>query len=262
MLHVILANFSLLVTSICFNNLFINVIVELTMQTDDSGLASYVAEQIDRSLSWKVSSCMDFYRFQTWTVILQRWYTLIKYYWPFRQDVKWLQTITSLPILLKGVLTAEDGKQISPSFPHPPILNCNEWFNENIHLACNLIYGSPNLLPSSLSQFFFFIAARLAVQNGAAGIIVSNHGARQLDYVPSTIIALEEVHVLLMIMTYFWCILAISRKFTGFLSCQPVNFPFHQVQETFAMCILLIFSWIEVKVTLYTFCHHVYPYIT
>ncbi|XP_011035452.1 PREDICTED: peroxisomal (S)-2-hydroxy-acid oxidase-like isoform X2 [Populus euphratica] len=80
-------------------------------KTDGSGLASYVAEQTDRSLSWK--------------------------------DVKWLQTITSLPILLKGVLTAED--------------------------------------------------ARLAVQNGAAGIIVSNHGARQLDYVPSTIIALEEV---------------------------------------------------------------------
>ncbi|XVE51631.1 hypothetical protein DITRI_Ditri02bG0057200 [Diplodiscus trichospermus] len=80
-------------------------------KTDDSGLASYVAGQIDRSLSWK--------------------------------DVKWLQTITSLPILVKGVLTAED--------------------------------------------------ARLAVQAGAAGIIVSNHGARQLDYVPATIMALEEV---------------------------------------------------------------------
>lgn len=37
------------------------------------------------------------------------------------------------------------------------------------------------------------IAARLAVQAGAAGIIVSNHGARQLDYVPATIMALEEV---------------------------------------------------------------------
>lgn len=35
--------------------------------------------------------------------------------------------------------------------------------------------------------------ASLAVQNGAAGIIVSNHGARQLDYVPATITALEEV---------------------------------------------------------------------
>ncbi|KAL8142283.1 hypothetical protein V2J09_015315 [Rumex salicifolius] len=80
-------------------------------KADDSGLASYVAGQIDRSLSWK--------------------------------DVKWLQTITSMPILVKGVLTAED--------------------------------------------------ARLAVQNGAAGIIVSNHGARQLDYVPSTIMALEEI---------------------------------------------------------------------
>ena len=39
-------------------------------------------------------------------------------------------------------------------------------------------------------------AAQLAVQYGAAGIIVSNHGARQLDYVPATIMALEEVHLL------------------------------------------------------------------
>ncbi|PON87894.1 Alpha-hydroxy acid dehydrogenase, FMN-dependent [Trema orientale] len=80
-------------------------------ESNDSGLASYVAGQIDRSLSWK--------------------------------DVQWLQTITSLPILVKGVLTAED--------------------------------------------------TRLAIQAGAAGIIVSNHGARQLDYVPATILALEEV---------------------------------------------------------------------
>jgi len=28
---------------------------------------------------------------------------------------------------------------------------------------------------------------------GAAGIIVSNHGARQLDYTPATISVLEEV---------------------------------------------------------------------
>ncbi|XP_052179736.1 glycolate oxidase isoform X2 [Diospyros lotus] len=80
-------------------------------KTSDSGLASYVASQVDRSLSWK--------------------------------DVKWLQTITHLPILVKGVLTAED--------------------------------------------------ARLVVEAGAAGIIVSNHGARQLDYVPATVMALEEV---------------------------------------------------------------------
>ncbi|XP_057507057.1 glycolate oxidase 1-like [Actinidia eriantha] len=77
---------------------------------NDSGLASYVAGQIDRSLSWK--------------------------------DVQWLQTITKLPILVKGVLTTEDG---------------------------------------------------YSIQAGAAGIIVSNHGARQLDYVPATIMALEEV---------------------------------------------------------------------
>ncbi|RYQ81874.1 hypothetical protein Ahy_B10g100472 isoform C [Arachis hypogaea] len=59
------------------------------------------------------------------------------------KDVKWLQTITSLPIVVKGVLTAED--------------------------------------------------ARIAVQAGVAGIIVSNHGARQLDYVPAPIMVLEEV---------------------------------------------------------------------
>lgn len=35
--------------------------------------------------------------------------------------------------------------------------------------------------------------AVLAVQHGCAGIIVSNHGARQLDGVISTIDALEEV---------------------------------------------------------------------
>ncbi|OVA20916.1 FMN-dependent dehydrogenase [Macleaya cordata] len=80
-------------------------------KTNDSGLASYVAGQVDRSLSWK--------------------------------DVQWLQTITKLPILVKGVMTAED--------------------------------------------------TRLAIQAGAAGIVVSNHGARQLDYVPATISCLEEV---------------------------------------------------------------------
>lgn len=80
-------------------------------KTSDSGLASYVASQVDRTLSWK--------------------------------DIKWLQTITTMPILVKGIITGED--------------------------------------------------ATLAVQSGAAGIIVSNHGARQLDYVPATISALEEV---------------------------------------------------------------------
>ncbi|KAK9074130.1 hypothetical protein SSX86_006727 [Deinandra increscens subsp. villosa] len=80
-------------------------------EANDSGLASYVAGQIDRTLSWK--------------------------------DVKWLQTITKMPILVKGVITAED--------------------------------------------------TRIAIQAGAQGIIVSNHGARQLDYVPATIMALEEV---------------------------------------------------------------------
>jgi isopentenyl diphosphate isomerase/L-lactate dehydrogenase-like FMN-dependent dehydrogenase len=55
----------------------------------------------------------------------------------------WLRSITSLPIVVKGVMTAED--------------------------------------------------ARLAVEHGVAGVIVSNHGGRQLDGVMATIEALPEV---------------------------------------------------------------------
>ncbi|KAJ4950245.1 hypothetical protein NE237_027077 [Protea cynaroides] len=59
------------------------------------------------------------------------------------KDVSWLKFITNLPILIKGVLSAE--------------------------------------------------GAAKAVEIGVAGVIVSNHGACQLDYVPATISALEEV---------------------------------------------------------------------
>ncbi|CAN6168810.1 unnamed protein product [Urochloa humidicola] len=76
-----------------------------------SKLERFASETLDPSLSWK--------------------------------DVEWLKSITSLPILLKGIVTAED--------------------------------------------------ARKAVEAGAAGVIVSNHGGRQLDYAPPTIAVLEEV---------------------------------------------------------------------
>ncbi|KAK6284284.1 hypothetical protein POUND7_003236 [Theobroma cacao] len=59
------------------------------------------------------------------------------------EDIRWLKSITNLPILIKGVLTHED--------------------------------------------------AIKALEVGVAGIIVSNHGARQLDYSPATISVLEEV---------------------------------------------------------------------
>lgn len=59
------------------------------------------------------------------------------------QDIEWLKSITKLPIILKGIITAED--------------------------------------------------ARKAVDAGVSGIVVSNHGARQLDYTPPTISVLDEV---------------------------------------------------------------------
>ncbi|KAF7007548.1 hypothetical protein CFC21_022478 [Triticum aestivum] len=89
--------------------------------TGGSKLEKYARDTLDPSLSWK--------------------------------DVEWLKSITSLPILLKGIVTAED--------------------------------------------------ARKAVEAGAAGIIVSNHGARQLDYAPATISALEEVHRTMPVVFHF-----------------------------------------------------------
>ncbi|PON93459.1 Alpha-hydroxy acid dehydrogenase, FMN-dependent [Trema orientale] len=59
------------------------------------------------------------------------------------KDIEWLRSITSLPILVKGILTHED--------------------------------------------------ARKAIEAGVNGIVVSNHGGRQLDYAPPTISVLEEV---------------------------------------------------------------------
>jgi isopentenyl diphosphate isomerase/L-lactate dehydrogenase-like FMN-dependent dehydrogenase len=59
------------------------------------------------------------------------------------RDLAWLRSLSSLPLLLKGILTAED--------------------------------------------------ALLAVEHGVAGIIVSNHGGRQLDGVSAAIEVLPEV---------------------------------------------------------------------
>ncbi len=62
---------------------------------------------------------------------------------PTWQTLEELRSMTKLPVVLKGILTAEDGD--------------------------------------------------LAVKHGASGVIVSNHGARQLDHVGGTIEALPEV---------------------------------------------------------------------
>lgn len=53
---------------------------------------------------------------------------------------------------------------------------------------------------------FFNLAALKAMEVGVAGIIVSNHGARQLDYTPATITVLEEVSV-----CFLYLLILISR---------------------------------------------------
>jgi isopentenyl diphosphate isomerase/L-lactate dehydrogenase-like FMN-dependent dehydrogenase len=59
------------------------------------------------------------------------------------KDLEWLRSVCDLPLVVKGILTAED--------------------------------------------------ARLAVRHGAAGLVVSNHGGRQLDGVAASLDALPEV---------------------------------------------------------------------
>uniref|UniRef100_A0A3B3DKW6 Hydroxyacid oxidase (glycolate oxidase) 1 n=1 Tax=Oryzias melastigma TaxID=30732 RepID=A0A3B3DKW6_ORYME len=78
---------------------------------NDSGLAVYVANAIDPTISW--------------------------------EDITWLKKHTHLPVIVKGILNGEDA-------------------------VCALNYG-------------------------ADAILVSNHGARQLDGVPATLDVLEEV---------------------------------------------------------------------
>jgi isopentenyl diphosphate isomerase/L-lactate dehydrogenase-like FMN-dependent dehydrogenase len=84
---------------------------DMPVAESGSALRAHAAAQIDPSLTWEA--------------------------------LDWLRAITRLPIVLKGILTAED--------------------------------------------------AALAVAHGAAGIVVSNHGGRQLDGVPAGIEALPEV---------------------------------------------------------------------
>jgi 4-hydroxymandelate oxidase len=84
---------------------------ELPRAQADSGLAAYVADLLDPALTWNA--------------------------------IEWLRSITHLPILVKGIVRADD-------------------------------------------------AAR-AVEAGAAGVVVSNHGGRQLDASPATIDVLPRV---------------------------------------------------------------------
>ena len=78
---------------------------------DGTGLGKYIASKWDAALSWK--------------------------------DIDWFASLSSLPIIIKGILTAED--------------------------------------------------ATIAADHGAAAVIVSNHGGRQLDSAISSIAALPEV---------------------------------------------------------------------
>ncbi|MDP9180703.1 MAG: alpha-hydroxy-acid oxidizing protein [Chloroflexota bacterium] len=83
----------------------------IPLQSQGSAISAYAASLMDQSLTWDV--------------------------------LPWLRSITSMPVIVKGILTPED--------------------------------------------------AVLAVEHGAAAIVVSNHGGRQLDSSPATAVVLPEI---------------------------------------------------------------------
>jgi 4-hydroxymandelate oxidase len=84
---------------------------DIPLRGAESGLAAYIAEKLDPSLTWK--------------------------------DVAWLRGATRLPLLVKGIVRPDD--------------------------------------------------ARRAVDHGASGVVVSNHGGRQLDGSPATATVLGPI---------------------------------------------------------------------
>ena len=92
-------------------NLHAHGYARLPPASGDSGLAAYVADLLDPSLTWDA--------------------------------IAWLRSITKLPLLVKGIVRADDAKR--------------------------------------------------AVEHGAAGVVVSNHGGRQLDASPATIEVLPRI---------------------------------------------------------------------
>ncbi|KAA0053522.1 peroxisomal (S)-2-hydroxy-acid oxidase GLO4-like [Cucumis melo var. makuwa] len=113
-------------------------LISIDVKSDQgSKLETYANEMLDASLSWEV--CLMNCSHSMYVYFISG--LVITFY--HLQDIGWLRSITTLPILIKGILTHED--------------------------------------------------ATKAVEAGVDGIIVSNHGARQLDFAPATVSVLEEV---------------------------------------------------------------------
>ncbi|RZR71269.1 hypothetical protein BHM03_00004293, partial [Ensete ventricosum] len=65
--------------------------------------------------------------------------------------------------------------------------------NNQIAALCRMIIPRNSNLEGLISVDVDPVTARKAVDAGVSGIVVSNHGARQLDYTPPTISVLDEV---------------------------------------------------------------------
>ena len=147
------------------------------LQVNDSGFAAYYdACQVDPSLSWKVWFAMCFVKEFDRTVVHSMNFSL---------SIKVLMILTAW--CNTGYQVAADN-YIAANHNERNPNSRRQWV-----LAFSGFCISIHLIWAALSRNICKTAARLAIESGVAGILVSNHGGRQLDHDPATISCLEEV---------------------------------------------------------------------
>ncbi len=97
------------------------------------------------------------------------------------------------PGLPAGGAAAAAGRRRQPAGAPPPMPYGLRGQNPNLTWKFFAEVRAYTKVPLLLKGILTGEDARLAVENGADGIIVSNHGGRYLDYAPSTIEVLPEI---------------------------------------------------------------------
>jgi 4-hydroxymandelate oxidase len=109
-----------------------------------------------------------------------------------------LVVTVDLPVLGYRERDRRNGFELPPlgNYPNPPVDPDDEgadWLSRSLTWGDLATIRSWARLPIVLKGILTAEDARLAVEHGADGIVVSSHGARQLDRVAATVDVLEEI---------------------------------------------------------------------
>uniref|UniRef100_A0A2N9HN23 FMN-dependent dehydrogenase domain-containing protein n=1 Tax=Fagus sylvatica TaxID=28930 RepID=A0A2N9HN23_FAGSY len=172
-----------------------------TIMTNDSGIASYVAGQIDHSLSWKGVKWLAVQAGAAGIIVSNHGAHHLDY---VPATILALEEIGH-PVVFSLAAEGEVGvrKVLQMLRDDQVDTETGEYATvRDVSTAGTIMTNDSGIASYVVGQIDRSLSwkvcqigptARLAVQAGAAGIIVSNHGARHLDYVPATILALEEI---------------------------------------------------------------------